>query len=440
MRPQLTRRLRDLDADAVGREIYAFAEEAYPICRSITGDGVRETLRILGRLIPLQVHEVPTGTRVFDWTVPREWNIRDAWVKNVRGERVIDFRRHNLHVMSYSVPVHETMPLAELKEHLYSLPDKPGLIPYRTSYYEDRWGFCLPHHQLQALEDGDYEVRIESTLEPGRLTYGELSIEGETDETVLFSAHLCHPSLANDNLSGVGVCALLARTLQDLDLRYSYRFLFGPGTIGAITWLALNEEAARKVRHGLVAANLGDGGKFHYKKSRRGDAAIDRAVVKVLADSGEDYEVEDFVPFGYDERQYCSPGFDLPVGSLTRTPWGRYAQYHTSADNLDLLSEAQLGVALRRYLEVVHVLENDVAYENLSPHGEPQLGRRGLYRTIGGSDDGRERELALLWVLNLSDGRHSLLDVAERSGMPFGSVAEAAQSLIDAELLGPAAG
>ena len=427
--------LAELDRDALGGEMHSLIRELYPTCRSITGDGVRETLRILERLIPLEVREVATGTRVFDWTVPREWNVRDAWVKNARGERVIDFRRHNLHLLSYSVPVHGKMGLAELKEHLYTLPDKPELIPYRTSYYEDRWGFCLPDRELQSLEDGEYEVRIDSTLEPGHLTYGELYLEGETDETVLFSSHVCHPSLANDNLSGVGVCAFLARALQGLDLTYSYRFLFGPGTIGAITWLATNEDAARKVRHGLVAANLGDAGKFHYKKSRRGDSEIDRAVLKVLADSGEDYEVEDFVPFGYDERQYCSPGFDLPVGSLTRTPWGRYPEYHTSADDLDLVSAERLGGSLRRYLEVVHLLENDGTFRNLSPNCEPQLGRRGLYRTIGGSDAGRERELALLWVLNLSDGEHSLLDVAERSGMGFGWVVEAARALLDADLI-----
>jgi len=435
MPPELTRRLAELDAGAAGREIYAFAEEAYPICRSITGDGVRRTLEILRRIVPLEVREVPTGTRVFDWEVPREWNVRDAWVKDAHGNRLIDFRRHNLHLLSYSVPVGARMSRAELDLHLHSLPDRPDAIPYRTSYYQDRWGFCLPHRLREALPEGDYEVRIDTTLEPGHLTYGELWLPGESDETVLFSAHVCHPSLANDNLSGVGVCAHLARLLRGLELRYSYRFLFVPGTIGAITWLALNEEAARRVRHGLVAANLGDGGRFHYKRSRRGDADVDRAVVRVLADAGEPYEVEDFTPFGYDERQYCSPGFDLAVGSLTRTPWGRYPEYHTSDDDLELIRPEHLGESLRRYLEVVHVLEHDRRYRNLNPSCEPQLGRRGLYRTLGGSDAGRERELALLWVLNLSDGEHSLLDVAERSGASFGRVLEAARALVDAGLL-----
>jgi len=435
MPPELTRRLAELDAGAAGREIYAFAEEAYPICRSITGDGVRRTLEILRRIVPLEVREVPTGTRVFDWEVPREWNVRDAWVKDAHGNRLIDFRRHNLHLLSYSVPVGARMSRAELDLHLHSLPERPDAIPYRTSYYQDRWGFCLPHRLREALPEGDYEVRIDTTLEPGHLTYGELWLPGESDETVLFSAHVCHPSLANDNLSGVGVCAHLARLLRGLELRYSYRFLFVPGTIGAITWLALNEEAARRVRHGLVAANLGDGGRFHYKRSRRGDADVDRAVVRVLADAGEPYEVEDFTPFGYDERQYCSPGFDLAVGSLTRTPWGRYPEYHTSDDNLELIRPEHLGESLRRCLEVVHVLEHDRRYRNLNPNCEPQLGRRGLYRTLGGSDAGRERELALLWVLNLSDGEHSLLDVAERSGSSFGRVLEAARALVDAGLL-----
>ncbi len=435
MGQDLRRRLHEIDFDEAGREIFRFAEEAYPICRSITGDGVRETLKILQQTIPLEIREVPSGTQVFDWTVPREWNVRDAWVKNPRGEKVVDWKRHNLHLLGYSVPVRETLPLAELKPHLYTLPECPGAIPYRTSYYQERWGFCLPHAELEAWDDGEYEVLIDSTLEDGHLSYGELFLEGQSEETVLFSTHICHPSLANDNLSGLGVCAHLARLLATAERRYSYRFLFLPGTIGAITWLALNEDAARRVRHGLVAANLGDPGKLCYKRSRRGSAEIDRAVVRVLEDAGDPYEVEDFVPFGYDERQYCSPGFNLAVGSLTRTPWGRYDEYHTSDDDLEIIRPEHLGASLRRYLEVVCLLEENRRYQNLNPCCEPQLGKRGLYRTIGGSDTGRRRELALLWVLNLSDGEHTLLDVAERSGIAFELLAEAASSLLDAGLL-----
>ena len=429
-----TRLLQGLDFDRLGEEIHAFAREAFPLCRSITGDGVRRTLELVQRHAPIEVREVASGTEVFDWTVPPEWNIRDAWVKNARGERVIDFRVHNLHVLSYSVPVHRTMPLAELKEHLFTLPETPDLIPYRTSYYQERWGFCLAHRRLEAMEDGDYEVRIDSSLEPGHLSWGELFLPGATDDTVLVSTHVCHPSLANDNLSGIGVCAFLAARLAELERRYSYRFLFIPGTIGSITWLAGNEEAARRVRHGLVAANLGDGGAFHYKRSRRGDAEIDRAVARVLADSGEPHAIEDFVPFGYDERQYGSPGFDLAVGLLSRTPWGRYPEYHTSADDLDLVRPEHLGTSLKRYLEVVRLLETNRTYRNLNPHCEPQLGKRGLYPTIGG-DAGKEKQLALLWVLNQSDGEHSLLDVAERSQMRYAAILEAAESLSAAGLL-----
>jgi aminopeptidase-like protein len=410
-----------------------FIAVAYPICRSITGDGVRRTLAMIRERIPLEIREVPTGTAVFDWTVPKEWNIRDAWIKDPSGRKVVDFQDCNLHVLSYSVPVHAKLPLAELKKHLFTLPDKPDLIPYRTSYYKEAWGFCLRHRTLEAFPEGEYEVLIDSTLADGSLTYGECLLPGDSEREVLLSTHVCHPSLCNDNLSGIAVMTELARELQARPRRrYSYRFLFIPGTIGSITWLALNEV---RIDHGLVAANLGDPGKFHYKKSRRGTAEIDRAVLSVLRSSGEPFGVEDFVPFGYDERQYCSPGFNLAVGSLTRTPYGRYSEYHTSADNLDFISPEALEGSLRTYLAVMDVLEGNRRYLNLNPKCEPQLGRRGLYRTIGGDESGRARELALLWVLNLSDGEHDLLDVAERSGLSFAAIREAADALLEAGLL-----
>lgn len=406
---------------------------AYPICRSITGDGVRRTLRMIQERIPLEIREVPTGTQVFDWTVPKEWNIRGAWIKDPSGEKIVDFQDCNLHVLNYSVPVHEKLPLAELKKHLFTLPDKPDLIPYRTSYYKEAWGFCLRHRTLESLPEGEYEVLIDSTLADGSLTYGECLLPGDSEREVLLSTHVCHPSLCNDNLSGIAVMTELARELQARPRRrYSYRFLFIPGTIGSITWLALNEV---KIDHGLVAANLGDPGRFHYKKSRRGNAEIDRAVLAVLKASGEPFGVEEFVPFGYDERQYCSPGFNLAVGSLTRTPYGRYPEYHTSADNLDFVKPEALEGSLRTYLAVMGVLEGNRRYRNLNPNCEPQLDRRGLYRTLGGDESGRARELALLWVLNLSDGEHSLLDVTERSGMSFAVIREAADALLEVGLL-----
>jgi aminopeptidase-like protein len=416
--------------------MFRFLAEAYPICRSITGDGIRRTLAMIRERIPLEIREVPTGTPVFDWTVPKEWNIRDAWIKDPSGRKVVDFQDCNLHLLNYSVPVHQKLPLAELKKHLFTLPDQPDLIPYRTSYYKETWGFCLRHRTLEELPEGEYEVFVDSTLADGSLSYGECFLPGNSEREVLLSTHVCHPSLCNDNLSGIAVMMELARELQArARRRYSYRFLFIPGTIGSITWLALNEERAGRIDHGLVAANLGDPGSFHYKKSRRGNSEIDRAVLAVLRGSGEPFGVEEFVPFGYDERQYCSPGFNLSVGSLTRTPYGRYPEYHTSADNLDFVKPEALEGSLRTYLAVMDVLEGNRRYLNLNPKCEPQLGRRGLYRMIGGDESGSSRELALLWVLNLSDGENGLLDIAERSGLGFAAVRAAAEALLEVGLL-----
>lgn len=416
------------DAQTLGREIYALVEELYPVCRSITGDGFRQTLQRIAREIPLAVHEVPTGTRVFDWTVPREWNIRDAYVKNARGERIIDFQKHNLHVVSYSVPVRRKMRLQELEQHVHSLPEQPDLIPYRTSYYSENWGFCLPHRQRLQLKDEEYEVCIDSTLQDGHLTFGEYLVPGSSSEEVLVSCHACHPSLCNDNLSGVGVASYLAKHLTGAGLRYSYRFLFIPGTIGSITWLSLNESRAERIRHGVVLTCVGDRGGFTYKKSRRGNAEIDRAFAHLLQHSGRLQAIQEFSPYGYDERQYCSPGFNLPVGCLMRTPHGKFPEYHTSGDNLQLVDPASLGETFNLCLSVFHLLENNRTYLNLSPKCEPQLGKRGLYGPLGGRDV-KTSELAMLWVLNFSDGEHSLLDIAERSGMPFRVLLDAAQAL-----------
>ncbi len=419
-----------------GEEMMKLIREAFPICRSITGDGVRATLAMIQQRIPLVVEEVATGTPVFDWTVPKEWNVRDAWIKDPSGRKVVDFQESNLHLLNYSVPVHQKLPLADLKPHLFTLPDQPELIPYRTSYYKEAWGFCLRHSTLESLPEGEYEVFVDSTLADGALSYGECYLPGESEREVLLSTHVCHPSLCNDNLSGIAVMTALARELASRPRRrYSYRFLFIPGTIGSITWLARNEGRTGRIAHGLVAANLGDAGSFHYKRSRRGSAEIDRAVLAVLQDSGEPYGAEEFVPFGYDERQFCSPGFNLPVGSLTRTPYGRYPEYHTSADDLSFVTAAALEGSLRTYLAVIDLLEGNRRYVNLNPKCEPQLGRRGLYRAIGGDDSGRAKELALLWVLNLSEGRQDLLAIAERAKLSFTAIRAAADALLEAGLL-----
>ena len=424
----------------LGAELETLLQRLYPICRSITGQGVRDTLAILGEEMPLTVHEVPSGTQAFDWVVPKEWNIRDAYVKNAQGERVIDFEQSNLHVVGYSIPVSQKMSLAELRPKLHSLPAHPDWIPFRSSFYRDDWGFCVQHNRLQQLPEGEYEVVIDSTLADGSLTYGELLIPGTTRDEVLLSAHVCHPSLANDNLSGISVATtlaryLLARNRSGRPSKLSYRFLFAPVTVGAITWLSRNEDTVQRVRHGLVLTLLGDPGKIHYKRSRRGNALIDRAAVHVLQASGEPHAIEDFLPYGYDERQFCSPGFDLPVGCLMRTPFQRFPEYHTSGDDLGFVRTEKLIDSLTKVLAIVDILEHDETFVNLNPKAEPQLGKRGIYRALADRGSDSDNEMAMLWVLNQSDGKHSLLDIAERSKLKFGQVRAAAALLEECGLL-----
>jgi aminopeptidase-like protein len=420
----------------VAQQLHDLVAELYPICRSITGDGVRDTLRRIQLRLPLTIHEVPSGTPVFDWIVPREWNIADAWIKTVHGERVVDFQRSNLHVVSYSVPVNERLSLSELRQHLHTLPEHQRWIPYKTSYYKEAWGFCVSAEQYAALTEPVYDVCIDSRLEDGHLTYGELFVPGETPDEVLCSCHVCHPSLCNDNLSGIAVAVFLAEWLSTLRTRrLSYRFLFIPGTIGSITWLARNLDALQRIRHGLVLSGLGGPGGLVYKRSRRGGAEIDRAAANVLKHWDPAGDVRSFIPYGYDERQYCSPGINLAVGCLSRTPYGEYPEYHTSADNLAFVRPELLEDSYLACRSILDVLEHNVTYMSQNPMCEPQLGRRGLYGSMGGAAEGRARELALLWVLNLSDGTHSLLDVAERSSLSFESIRQSAEALIEHGLL-----
>ena len=314
----------ELNSRQVAEDILALSAELIPICRSITGDGLRETLRILAREVPLTIHEVPTGTPAFDWTVPKEWNIRDAYIKGPDGRRVVDFRRCSLHVLNYSLPVNATMSRAEIEPHLHWLPEHPSAIPYKTSYYAEKWGFCLSQRQRELLGEGPFEVRIDSTLEPGALSYGELVIPGETEEEFFISTHCCHPYMANDNLSGIGMAVQLAKRLIQCRSRFTFRFVFIPGTIGSLVWLSRNDSS--KIRHGLVLTCLGDRGAFTYKKTRVGDAAVDEAAAHVLRHVSAEATIEDFSPYGYDERQYNSPGFNLPVGCFMRTPNGRFPE------------------------------------------------------------------------------------------------------------------
>ena len=433
------RELTDIPLERLGDEMLELMRTLYPICRSLTGNGVRETLRIVGEVIPLSVTEVPTGTPIFDWTVPREWNVSDAWIADANGARVVDFQESNLHVVGYSTPVRARMTGSELEERLHSLPEHPDWIPARTAYWANTWGFCVNESQRRAIRpDETYDVCIDSRLEDGHLTYAESLLAGETNDEVLLSTYVCHPSLCNDNLSGIAVLAFLGRRLLELgNLRYTYRLLFSPGTVGPLTWLSLNLDRLDRVKHGLVLSCLGDPGPVRYKRSRRGAAEVDRAAEHVLRSSRADALIEDFVPWGGDERQFCSPGFDLPVGALTRTPHGLFPEYHTSADDFHLVRAESLADSLAATLEIVAVLERNDAYVNRAPYGEPQLGRRGLYHEISAGAPRAEESFqrALLWALNLSDGSHSLLDIANRAKIAFHTVADAAEALFDAELL-----
>ena len=409
--------------------------DLYPICRSITGPGVRETLHRMAQEVPLDIRGVPTGTDVFDWQVPPEWHLRDAYIETPDGRRIASAADHNLHVVNFSAPVDCSLSLDELLPHLHSIPEHPDWIPYRTSYYSRDWGFCLRHRDRERLAGGTYRVVVDSSIQDGELNYGELLVPGQSEEEVLVYSHLCHPSIANDNLSGLAITASWARSLLDGETPwFSYRFVWGPGTIGSITWLATNEKRLPLIRHGLVAVLLGRPGPLHYKRSRRGDAEIDRIASYVLAGRNEDSVIRDFDPYGYDERQFCSPGLDLPVGRLSRTPHGEYPEYHTSADNIEILSEQSLADALEVCERIGRCLDRNRVYENLFPYGEPQLGKRGLYGSTGGRNP-KEDEYAMLWLLNQADGKNDLLSVAERSGLVMDDLYRVALALEEKKVI-----
>jgi aminopeptidase-like protein len=422
------------DCSALADDALALLRQIYPICRSLTGDGVRRTLRELSALHPLEVVEVPTGTQIFDWRIPREWNLRDAWVADASGRRRIDFQRHALHVMGYSTPVRARMSLRELRPHLHTLPAHPDWIPYRTTYFRENWGFCLSQRELDALEEGEYEVVIDATLAEGSLSYGEARIAGASDEELLVFTHTCHPALANDNATGMAVAAVLARELARRKPRLSVRFVFAPATLGALAWLARNEVAARKLRGGLVIGLLGDPGALTYKRSRRLDTEIDRVAASVVRGLDARARVVDFTPWGYAERQFCSPGFDLAVGRLTRSAHDDYPEYHTSGDAPSLLSRDALAESIAAILAILERVGRNRRFRSLSPKGEPQLGVRNLLRPLGGEKPSAS-EHALLWVLSQSDGQHGLDDTAAVSGLAPAVLETAAEALVEAGLI-----
>lgn len=417
--------------------MHALITALYPICRSITGNGVRSTLEILKRTVPLTINEVPSGTKVFDWEVPPEWNITDAYIKNAAGERVVDFNRSNLHVVNYSRPVHKQMTWEELKPFVHSLADRPDAIPYRTTYYEDKWGFCVRDSELSQFKSGEtYDVCIDSTYAPGNLTYGEYVVKGSQDAEILISTHICHPSMCNDNLSGIAVASELANWVASMPRKYSYRFLFIPGTIGSLTWLATHEADTEKIKFGLVLTGVGDAGAVTYKKTRQGNTEIDYVMERVLKARNTAFKMVDFYPYGYDERQYSSPGIHLPVGTLMRTQHGTYPEYHTSKDNLSFVKPESLADSLAVLTAVLETVETAKTYINTSPKGEPNLGKRGLYAAMNTQTaDKVSFQMAMLWVLNLSDGTNSLTAIATRSGMDMDIISSAANVLHEHELL-----
>ena len=436
----MSSRQRNDDLHQSGQRMLALATELFPWHRSIAGEGLRQTLRRIANDIPLQIHEVPSGSPALDFTIPLEWDIRDAYVADASGERVIDYRASNLHVVAYSQAVRQEMTWAELESHLHSLPQQPDLIPYRTLYFREGWGFCLTHQQRLQLgargADARYQVVIDAEHRPGSLSYGECLLPGTSDDEILIHTHTCHPSLANDNLSGIVVAVALAEKIAAWKRRrYGYRFVFAPATIGALAWLSRNRETVQRIRHGLVLAQLGDAAPLTYKRSQQHTATIDWAMIRTLRERGQPHRVIDFQPWGYDERQFCSPGFDLPVGRLTRSADGEYRQYHTSADDLSLLSAESLADSLSCLLQLFQSLEHDVIYRNTAPYGEPALGRRGLYAAFGQGGYNSEQQHAILWLLNQSNGRRGLLEIAERSGLDLGLLRQTAELLRERGIL-----
>jgi len=427
-----------------GHDMHRLASELFPLTRSLTGAGYRRTLELLEAVSgPMQRHRFATGERVLDWQIPPEWTIRDAWIKAPDGSTVVTLAECNLHVVGYSTPVHRRLALAELQQHLHSLPEQPTAIPYRTSYYAGHWGFCLTDEQRRTLPDGEYEVLIDADLGPGAVELGEVVIEGSGDGEVLLWTYCCHPSMANNELSGPVVAAHLAALLRERERpRHSYRVVFGPETIGSIAYLSrFGERLAARLVAGYVLTCAGDPGPFTYKRSRRGDSLADRIAEHVLTCLGAEHSVLDFVAVGSDERQFCSPGYNLPVGSLMRTMYGNYPEYHTSLDDLSLITPQALGETLRAYDAIVAALEANETLVGTVLYGEPQLGRRGLYPSTGGPSAalsaGRQQDI--MFLLNFCDGNADLLAAAQASGRPLSALAEAADLLREHDLLRPVA-
>jgi aminopeptidase-like protein len=442
--------MNDFQINNVGNEMFGLIKKLFPICRSITGNGVRESLAIIKKIIPLEIFEIPTGTQVFDWKIPKEWNIKDAWIKDSSGNKIVNFKNSNLHIVSYSVPIHEKMNLDELKKYLHYIEEYPDWIPYKTSYYNETWGFCISHKQFESLEEGEYEIFIDSKLENGNLTYGEFFVKGEKEDEILITCYICHPSMCNDNLSGVSLVTFLAKSISNLKPTYSYRFLFIPETIGAITWLSKNEKILSKIKSTLVVTCVGDKGISCYKKTKNGNSTLDIIVKRVLEESKDEFKIVDFFPYGSDERQFSSPGINIQTGSLTRTPYNHFSEYHTSADNLEFMSKTHLADSFKKYYKIFELLEKENLdiknikkiskndknehYINSNPKCEPNLGRRGLYRTLHNKSI-KMSDLAIFWILNYSDGFHSLSEISDLSKIDYNIIKENVKILEEKNLV-----
>ena len=411
---------KPLEIPSAGQEMYDLAAEIFPIFRSLTGRGVRETLDVLNHYIgrdgiQLKIHEVPSGTQVFDWTVPKEWLIRSAFIEDRQGNRIVDMETSNLHVMGYSVPVDRWVSLEELKKVVYTQPDQPGLIPYVTSYYKERYGFCMSQHQLDSLPEGEYHIFIDSELFDGSLTYAELILPGETDEEMMLTSYICHPSMANNECSGPVVLAALMRYVNALKKRrYTYRFVLNPETIGSITYLSRNlDRLKEKLVAGIVLSCVGDDRDYSVIESRYADTIADKSLKCILRAQG-DYSTYSFLKRGSDERQYNAPGIELPVIGFSRTKYHEYPEYHTSADNMDLISPMGLQGAFETMVRWIYCMENNGKYK-MTVLCEPQLGKRGLYPTV--SRKGSYDEVSAMFnLIAYSDGKNDLFDISRIIG------------------------
>ena len=421
---------------SIGEEIYTLCKRLWPITRSITGNGVRETLSIIKQYLPnLVTYEIATNTKCFDWTVPKEWNIRDAYIIDPNGNKIIDFKINNLHIVSYSIPVNKTLSLATLQDHLHSLPDQPDAIPYITSYYRKRWGFCLTQNQRNILLDGDYQVYIDSELSNGSLTYGELIIPGKKQEEIFLSTYVCHPSMANNELSGPTVTTYLAKWIQSQPREYTYRIIFIPETIGSICYLSKNIEL---MKHNIIAGYniscVGDDNAYSYLPSRAENTIADKIAQHVLKHTHPDFIQYSYLDRGSDERQYCSPGVDLPIASIMRTKYGQYKEYHTSLDNLDYISLEGLLGAYEVFRKCLLCLENNITYQT-SILCEPQMGKRNLRNTLGASTTMDVNIKLMMDILAYADGNNNLLSIATILNKPIWSLLEAVDILLKEKIL-----